>query len=309
MRILLFFCLLLTLQLCSAQSIDRYENDNFKIILKDNMYQGIIFKSDSSGRILRYRDINPYLKIGLPYKERYTEDSNPCWMSYDSSLHHIKMIDTFLNHKISKAEVSTATIIHIFELYVIISNSIGIYQGDWSKSLHHSGKILDKNGVTVWQSENMPDNRINLWDTVIDTSGKYLATIRSDHFEEWEGGHLNPLDFFLDVYSFPDMKLIFSEEIPKDFTLHLHDKIFWIVFNETDNSRLNRSIGSHYSFYDIEKNKCYSIYLPRPFTFIGTQDHKFWFNDGIILRDTRDETKVIKKNFNRDFIVKELTWK
>ena len=305
MRILLFFCLLLTLQLCSAQSIDGYENDNFKIILKDNMYQGIIFKSDSSGRILRYRDINPYLKIGLPYKERYTEDSNPCWMSYDSSLHHIKMIDTFLNHKISKAEVSTATIIHIFERYVIISNSIGIYQGDWSKSLHHSGKILDKNGVTVWQSENMPDNRINLWDTVIDTSGKYLATIRSDHFEEWEGGHLNPLDFFLDVYSFPDMKLIFSEEIPKDFTLHLHDKIFWIKFDETDNSRLNRSIGSHYSFYDIEKNKCYSIYLPRPFGFGGSRNESAWSREGIIVTNISDGT-TIEKSFDRDFKVKEL---
>ena len=305
MRRLLFFCLLLTLQLCSAQSIDRYENDNFKIILKDNMYQGIIFKSDSSGRILRYRDINPYLKIGLPYKERYTEDSNPCWMSYDSSLHHIKMIDTFLNHKISKAEVSTATIIHIFELYVIISNSIGIYQGDWSKSLHHSGKILDKNGVTVWQSENMPDNRINLWDTVIDTSGKYLATIRSDHFEEWEGGHLNPLDFFLDVYSFPDMKLIFSEEIPKYFHLKVHDGIFWVQFNEIVDSSSNIPVGIHHLFYDIEKNKCYELYLSERFFFDGCCDEKAWLKDGILIQTSSSGTTVAK-NFDRDFKVKEL---
>ncbi|GAB1398241.1 hypothetical protein MASR1M65_30210 [Saprospiraceae bacterium] len=269
------------------------------------MYQGIIFKSDSSGRILRYRDINPYLKIGLPYKERYTEDSNPCWMSYDSSLHHIKMIDTFLNHKISKAEVSTATIIHIFERYVIISNSIGIYQGDWSKSLHHSGKILDKNGVTVWQSENMPDNRINLWDTVIDTSGKYLATIRSDHFEEWEGGHLNPLDFFLDVYSFPDMKLIFSEEIPKYFHLKVHDGIFWVQFNEIVDSGSNIPIGIHHLFYDLEKNKCYELYLPDMFFFDGCCDEKAWLKDGILIQTSSSGTTVAK-NFDRDFKVKEL---
>ncbi len=305
MRRLLFFCLLLTLQLCSAQSIDRYENDNFKIILKNNKSQGIIFKADSTRKVLMNRDINPYLKIGLPYKERYTEDSNPCWMSYDSSIHHIKMIDTLLNHTISKAEVMTGPSIYIFKKYVIISNSIIIYQGDWSKSLHHSGKILDKNGVTVWQSENMPDNRINLWDTVIDTSGKYLATIRSDHFEEWEGGHLNPLDFFLDVYSFPDMKLIFSEEIPKYFHLKVHDGIFWVQFNEIVDSSSNIPVGIHHLFYDIEKNKCYELYLSERFFFDGCCDEKAWLKDGILIQTSSSGTTVAK-NFDRDFKVKEL---
>ena len=305
MRILLFFCLLLTLQLCSAQSIDGYENDNFKIILKNNESQGIIFKADSTRKVLMNRDINPYLKIGLPYKERYTEDSNPCWMSYDSSIHHIKMIDTLLNHTISKAEVMTGPSIYIFKKYVIISNSIIIYQGDWSKSLHHSGKILDKNGVTVWQSENMPDNRINLWDTVIDTSGKYLATRRSDHFEEWEGGHLNPLDFFLDVYSFPDMKLIFSEEIPKYFHLKVHDGIFWVQFNEIVDSGSNIPIGIHHLFYDLEKNKCYELYLPDMFFFDGCCDEKAWLKDGILIQTSSSGTTVAK-NFDRDFKVKEL---
>ena len=226
-------------------------------------------------------------------------------MSYDSSIHHIKMIDTLLNHTISKAEVMTGPSIYIFKKYVIISNSIIIYQGDWSKSLHHSGKILDKNGVTVWQSENMPDNRINLWDAVIDASGKYLATIRSDHFEEWEGGHLNPLDFFLDVYSFPDMKLIFSEEIPKYFHLKVHDGIFWVQFNEIVDSSSNIPVGIHHLFYDIEKNKCYELYLPDMFFFDGCCDEKAWLKDGILIQTSSSGTTVAK-NFDRDFKVKEL---
>ena len=305
MRILLFFCLLLTLQLCSAQSIDGYENDNFKIILKGSDEQGIIFKADSTGKVLMNRDINPYLKIGLPYKERYTEDSNPIWMSYDSSIHHIKMIDTLLNHTISKGDVSTGTAIKIFSKYVIAGYSLDIYGGEWNKSLKYGWKIFDKNGQIVYMTDSYPDKGIQLGYAKIDASGKYLATIRSDHFEEWEGGRLNPLDFFLDIYSFPDMKLILSEEIPKDFTLHLHDKIFWIEFEEADNSRLNRSIGTHYSFYDIEKNKCYSIYLPRPFGFGGVRNESAWSREGIIVTNISDGT-TIKKSFDRDFKVKEL---
>ena len=305
MRILLFFCLLLTLQLCSAQSIDGYENDNFKVILKGNDEQGIIFKADSTGKVLMNRDINPYLKIGLPYKERYTEDSNPIWMSYDSSIHHIKMIDTLLNHTISKGDVSTGTTIKIFSKYVIAGYGLDIYGGEWNKSLKHGWKIFDKNGKIVYMTDSYPGKGVQLGYAKIDTSGKYLATRRSDHFEEWEGGRLNPLDFFLDVYSFPDMKLIFSEEIPKYFTLHLHDNIFWIKFDETDNSRLNRSIGSHYSFYDIEKNKCYSIYLPRPFGFGGSRNESAWSKEGIIVTNISDGT-TIEKSFDRDFKVKEL---
>ena len=305
MRILLFFCLLATLQLCSAQSIDGYENDNFKVILKGNDEQGIIFKADSTGKVLMNRDINPYLKIGLPYKERYTEDSNPIWMSYDSSIHHIKMIDTLLNHTISKGDVSTGTAIKIFSKYVIAGYSLDIYGGEWNKSLKYGWKIFDKNGQIVYMTDSYPDKGIQLGYAKIDASGKYLATIRSDHFEEWEGGRLNPLDFFLDIYSFPDMKLILSEEIPKDFTLHLHDKIFWIEFEEADNSRLNRSIGTHYSFYDIEKNKCYSIYLPRPFGFGGVRNESAWSREGIIVTNISDGT-TIKKSFDRDFKVKEL---
>ena len=305
MRILLFFCLLLTLQLCSAQSIDGYENDNFKIILKGSDEQGIIFKADSTGKVLMNRDINPYLKIGLPYKERYTEDSNPIWMSYDSSIHHIKMIDTLLNHTISKGDVSTGTAIKIFSKYVIAGYSLDIYGGEWNKSLKYGWKIFDKNGQIVYMTDSYPGKGIQLGYAKIDTSGKYLAAIRSDHFEEWEGGRLNPLDFFLDIYSFPDMKLILSEEIPKDFTLHLHDKIFWIEFEEADNSRLNRSIGTHYSFYDIEKNKCYSIYLPRPFGFGGVRNESAWSREGIIVTNISDGT-TIEKSFDRDFKVKEL---
>ena len=305
MRILLFFCLLLTLQLCSAQSIDGYENDNFKIILKGSDEQGIIFKADSTGKVLMNRDINPYLKIGLPYKERYTEDSNPIWMSYDSSIHHIKMIDTLLNHTISKGDVSTGTAIKIFSKYVIAGYSLDIYGGEWNKSLKYGWKIFDKNGQIVYMTDSYPGKGIQLGYAKIDTSGKYLAAIRSDHFEEWEGGRLNPLDFFLDIYSFPDMKLILSEEIPKDFTLHLHDKIFWIEFEEADNSRLNRSIGTHYSFYDIEKNKCYSIYLPRPFGFGGVRNESAWSKEGIIVTNISDGT-TIEKSFDRDFKVKEL---
>ncbi|GAB1398238.1 hypothetical protein MASR1M65_30180 [Saprospiraceae bacterium] len=305
MRILLFFCLLLTLQLCSAQSIDGYENDNFKIILKGSDEQGIIFKADSTGKVLMNRDINPYLKIGLPYKERYTEDSSPIWMSYDSSIHHIKMIDTFLNHTISKGDVSTGTSIKIFSKYVIAGYGLKIYGGEWNKSLKHGWKIFDKNGQIVYMTDSYPDKGIKLGYAKIDTSGKYLATIRSDHFEEWEGGRLNPLDFFLDIYSFPDMKLILSEEIPKDFTLHLHDKIFWIEFEEADNSRLNRSIGTHYSFYDLEKSKCYSIYLPRPFGFGGVRNESAWSKEGIIVTNISDGT-TIEKSFDRDFKVKEL---
>ena len=202
MRILIVFCLLLTLQLCRAQSIDGYENDNFKVILKGNDEQGIIFKADSTGKVLMNRDINPYLKIGLPYKERYTEDSNPIWMSYDSSIHHIKMIDTLLNHTISKGDVSTGTTIKIFSKYVIAGYGLKIYGGEWNKSLKHGWKIFDKNGQIVYMTDSYPDKGIKLGYAKIDTSGKYLATIRSDHFEEWEGGRLNPLDFFLDVTLF-----------------------------------------------------------------------------------------------------------
>ena len=52
MRRLLFFFLFLTLQLCSAQSIDRYENDNFKIILKNN-------KSNSKSNHLQSQETKP----------------------------------------------------------------------------------------------------------------------------------------------------------------------------------------------------------------------------------------------------------
>ena len=305
MRILIVFCLLLTLQLCRAQSIDGYENDNFKVILKGNDEQGIIFKADSTGKVLMNRDINPYLKIGLPYKERYTEDSNPIWMSYDSSIHHIKMIDTLLNHTISKGDVSTGTTIKIFSKYVIAGYGLKIYGGEWNKSLKHGWKIFDKNGQIVYMTDSYPDKGIKLGYAKIDTSGKYLATIRSDHFEEWEGGRLNPLDFFLDVYSFPDMKLIFSEEIPKYFHLKVHDGIFWVQFNEIVDSSSNIPVGIHHLFYDIEKNKCYELYLSERFFFDGCCDEKAWLKDGILIQTSSSGTTVAK-NFDRDFKVKEL---
>lgn len=305
MRVLMVFCLFVHLNYCNAQ-IKEIENENFKGILKSSLISELIFKSDSSRKVLKTRDINPFLKIGLPFKEGYNENSNPCWMSFDSSIHHCTMIDTFLNHKISKADISTSTLTHIFSKYVISSYSIHIQLGDWSKTLNSGGKIFDKNGIVLFKSINTPNNGIQLWNALIDDSGKYLATIRSDHFEESEFGYLDPLDFFIDIYSFPNMIRIFSEQIPKDFTLHLHKDIFWTVYPETDNSRLNRPIGSYYSFYALEKNKCFNLYLSSPFTFIGSREDKFWLEDGIILRNTSDETKVIKKYFDRDFKVKEI---
>ena len=305
MRWLTIILLFVQVVTSNAQQITLNENDNFKLVKEKNQEKEIIFKSGVVERVLKIKDVNPFLKIGLPFNDEYKEESSAFWMSYDSSLHHIEMIDTLLNHGISHAGVSTSTFVNIFEKHIIASYTIRVNVDEWNKTLKYGGKIYDKNGAIVFEAEGLPEKVVNLGQAQIDSTGKYLAAIRSDNFLSREDGHNKPLDFFLDIYSFPDMKLIYSKEIPKDFVLHVHGNIFWISFSELDNSRIPINTGEHLYFYDLDKNKCYKMFLPSPFTFKGSRIENDWTIEGIFITNTNDETKV-KKMFGRDFIVEDI---
>ncbi len=195
--------------------------------------------------------------------------------------------------------------INIFEKHIIASYSITVNVSEWNKALKYGGKIYDKNGAIVFEAEGLPEKVVNLGQAQIDSTGKYLAAIRSDNFLSREDGHNTPLDFFMDIYSLPEMKLICTKEIPKDFVLHVHGNVFWISYSELDNSRIPRNTGEHLYFYDLDKDKYYKIFLPRPFSFNGFRDSNVWAEDGIFITNTNDETKV-KKLFDRDFIVEDI---
>lgn len=291
-----------------AQQPNPYENDNFKLlpIKAKSKATEVIFKNAPTKRVLKTRDINPYLKLGLPFAKGNNEDSNPCFMYYDSSLHHIEMIDTLFNHGISKAGVSTSTSVDLFEKHAIVSYSIAVHDDEWNKTLKYGGKIYDKNGAIVFEAEGLPEKVVNLGQAQIDSTGKYLAAIRSDNFLSREDGHNTPLDFFLDIYSLPEMRLICTKEIPKDFVLSVHGNIFWISFSELDNARIPKSTGRHYYFYDLDKNKCFKLFLPRSLSFRGSRYEKAWAKDGIYVNNISDDPTFIKKLFDRDFIVEEI---
>lgn len=285
------------------------ENENFKVFLKNTRLEKIIFKSDSTRNILKPRDLNPFLKIGLPFKEGNNEDSNPCYFRYDSKIHHVEMIDTIFNHGILKAGVSTFAWASVFAENIIIFYGIDVYDEEWTKGLKHGVKIFDKYANIIYESEDFPGKGINLFPAVINDHGTKLVTIRYDNFITKEDGNLQPLDYYLDFYSVPDWKLICSKQIAKDFSLHVHGEIFWIEYNETDNTNLRNVIGTHYYFYDLDKNKCFKLFLPRSLSFRGSRYEKAWAKDGIYINNISDDPTFIKKSFDRDFIVEEIITK
>ncbi len=299
MRVLMVFCLFVHLNYCNAQ-IKEIEIENFKVLIKEFLPQEIIFKSDSTRKVLKISNINPFLKMGLHFMEGYSEDSNPCWMSYDSSIHHIPSIDTLLNFGIHKANIKTFTRINMFKEYVIATYSILVNVGESNKELQSGGKIYDVNGSQIFETVGLPEKVINLGIAKIDSSGKYLVTIRSDHFEESEEGYLNPLDFYMDIFSIPEFKLLKTEKVSSQ-NLNYNNGRIWHITSYYD--RVTKKHSEEVFFLDFNKNKKYTIHPEGSFGFSQSIE-KAWLSDGILL--VGPEMSFLKKTFERDFLIKEI---
>ncbi len=302
MRVVMIVLLLVHVTFTYSQQTNLYENDNFKLepAKAKSKATEIIFKAGPTVRVLKTKDINPFLKIGLPFKEGYSEESNTCWMIYDSSLHHIEMIDTLLNHGIAHASVSTSTFVNIFEKHIIASYSIRVNLDEWNKTLMYGGKIYDVNGSQIFEAVGLPEKVLNLGLAQIDSSGKYLATIRSEHFEESEGGHLNPLDFFMDIFSIPEFKLLKTEKVSSS-NLNYNNGRIWHITSYYD--RVTNKHSEEVFFLDFDKNKKYTIHPEGSFGFSQSIE-KSWLSDGILLQG--NDGTFIKKTFDRDFIVEDI---